>query len=103
MTPRKRNASEPPVLVSTDRNEIYHSTNNRIDYFAGLHDSHPSSSAQGDGIVFERDASDFLSSAIYIMQQGPPGVPGIVQLVWFIALEVPACESHYSRSRSTRA
>ncbi len=43
-------------------------TNNGNDYFAGPHDFHPSWSPQGDAIVFERDAPDFSTSAIYVMK-----------------------------------
>jgi len=36
-------------------------------YFSGLHDFFPSWSPDGDAIVFERDAPDYGSAAIYIM------------------------------------
>jgi Tol biopolymer transport system component len=55
-------------VLDTDRNDIHQLTNNGNDYFAGPHDFHPSWSPQGDAIVFERDAPDFSSSAIYIME-----------------------------------
>jgi Tol biopolymer transport system component len=60
-------------LVDIDRNEVRQLTNNGNDYFAGAHDFHPSWSPQGDAIVFERDAPDFSSSAIYIMKQDGTG------------------------------
>jgi Tol biopolymer transport system component len=55
-------------VVDVDRNELRQLTNNGNDYFAGPHDFYPSWSPQGDAIVFERDAPDFSSSAIYIMK-----------------------------------
>ncbi|HXJ90135.1 MAG TPA: hypothetical protein VMS18_25215 [Candidatus Binatia bacterium] len=42
-------------------------TNNGKDYFSGPHDFHPSWSPQGNAIVFERDAPDFSSSGIFVM------------------------------------
>jgi len=51
-------------------------TNNNRDYrgyFAGPHDINPSWSPQGDAIVFERDAPDYSSSAIYIMNADGSG------------------------------
>jgi len=42
-------------------------TKNGDDYFAGPHDFHPSWSPQGDAIVFERDAPDFSTSDIVVM------------------------------------
>lgn len=60
-------------LADVDRNEIRQLTNNGNDYFAGPHDFHPSWSPQGDAIVFERDAPDFSSSAIYIMKHDGSG------------------------------
>jgi len=56
-------------MLATDGNGLRQLTNNGTDYFAGPHDFHPSWSPQGDAIVFERDAPDFSSSAIYIMKQ----------------------------------
>jgi Tol biopolymer transport system component len=46
-------------------------------YFAGPHDGTPSWSPQGDAIVFERDAPDFSSSAIYIMNPDGSGAKPI--------------------------
>jgi Tol biopolymer transport system component len=60
-------------VVDIDRNEIHQLTDNGNDYLAGPHDYHPSWSPQGDAIVFERDAPDFSSSAIYIMKHDGTG------------------------------
>jgi len=46
----------------TDNNSNYRG------YFAGPHDIAPSWSPNGDAIVFEHDAPDYSSSAIYIMK-----------------------------------
>jgi TolB protein len=60
-------------VLDMGRNEIRQLTNNGNDYLAGPHDYHPSWSPQGDAIVFERDAPDFSSSAIYIMRHDGTG------------------------------
>ena len=60
-------------IVDIDRSEVRQLTNNGNDYFAGPHDFHPSWSPQGDAIVFQRDAPDFSSSAIYIMKHDGTG------------------------------
>ena len=60
-------------LLDMDRSDVRQLTSNGNDYFAGPHDFHPSWSPQGDSIVFERDAPDFSSSAIYIMKHDGTG------------------------------
>jgi Tol biopolymer transport system component len=55
-------------ILDVDRDAIRQLTNNGNDYLAGPHDFHPSWSPQGDEIVFQREAPDFSSSAIYIMK-----------------------------------
>jgi Tol biopolymer transport system component len=55
-------------------------TNNGTDYFAGPHDFHPSWSPQGDAIVFERDAPDLSSSAIFIMKADGSGPTKLISL-----------------------
>jgi Tol biopolymer transport system component len=67
-------------LVDLDRNEVRQLTNNGNDYFAGPHDVHPSWSPQGDAIVFERDAPDYSSSAIYIMKHDGTGCRKVINL-----------------------
>jgi Tol biopolymer transport system component len=60
-------------VVDVDRNQLRQLTDNGNDYFAFPHDYHPSWSPQGDAIVFERDAPDFSSSAIYIVKHDGSG------------------------------
>ena len=67
-------------VVELDRNELLQLTNNGDDYVAGPHDFHPSWSPQGDAIVFERDAPDFSSSAIYIMKHDGSGCQKLLTL-----------------------
>src|SRR5205814_6810307 len=55
-------------------------TKNGDDYFFGPHDFHPSWSPQGDAIVFERDAPDFSSSAIFIMKSDGSGCAKVFSL-----------------------
>jgi len=60
-------------VVDVNGSGLRRLTNNGTDYFAGSHDVYPSWSPQGDAIVFERDAPDFSSSAIYIIKQDGSG------------------------------
>jgi TolB protein len=48
-------------------------------YFTGPHDLLPSWSPQGDAIVFERDAPDYSSSALYVMNPDGSGAKPIVE------------------------
>jgi TolB protein len=62
--------------INPDGSDPTRLTNNNSDYqgyFAGHHDIAPSWSPQGDAIVFERDAPDYSSSAIYIMNADGSG------------------------------
>jgi Tol biopolymer transport system component len=54
-------------IFDRDGDRLRQLTNNGNDYFNGPHDINPSWSPQGDAIVFERDAPDFSSSGIFIM------------------------------------
>lgn len=54
--------------VNPDGSGLHRLTNNGKEYFAGPHDFGPSWSPQGDAIVFERDAPDFSSSAIFVIK-----------------------------------
>jgi Tol biopolymer transport system component len=67
-------------VVDVDRSRLRQLTNNGNDYFARPHDYHPSWSPQGDAIVFERDAPDFSSSAIYIMEHDGTGCRKLLTL-----------------------
>jgi len=55
-------------------------TNNGTNYFAGAHDSAPSWSPQGDAIVFEREAPDFSSSAIFVINSDGSGPKKVIDL-----------------------
>jgi TolB protein len=62
--------------INPDGSDPTRLTNNNSDYegyFAGHHDTAPSWSPQGDEIAFERDAPDYSSSAIYIMNADGSG------------------------------
>ncbi len=63
-------------VINADGTEPARLTNNNNPfhgYFTGSHDFFPSWSPQGDAIAFERDAPDFSSSAIYIMNPDGTG------------------------------
>jgi TolB protein len=66
--------------VRPDGSELRRLTNNGNNYFAGPHDFHPSWSPQGDAIVFERDAPDFSSSAIFVMRGDGTGLTKAITL-----------------------
>jgi len=55
-------------------------TKNGNDCFAGPHDSFPSWSPEGDAIVFERDAPDLSSSAIFVMKADGSGCKKLMSL-----------------------
>lgn len=57
----------------TDLTRLTNTDSNYQGYFAGPHDDAASWSPEGDAIVFERDAPDFSSSAIYIMKADGSG------------------------------
>lgn len=60
-------------VVGRDGTDLHRLTKNGDEYFAGSHDFFPSWSPEGDAIVFERDAPDFSSSAIYVMNADGTG------------------------------
>ena len=53
--------------MAADGSHLRYLTNNGTDYLNGPHDRNPAFSPDGEFIVFERDAPDFSSSAIYVM------------------------------------
>jgi Tol biopolymer transport system component len=67
-------------VANIEGNGLRRLTNNGDDYSAGPHDFHPSWSPQGDAIVFERDAPDFSSSAIFIMKADGSGPTKLMSL-----------------------
>jgi len=69
-------------VVNVEGNGLRRLTNNGNDYFAGPHDVYPSWSPQGDAIVFERDAPDFSSSAIFIMKRDGSSCTKLFSLPW---------------------
>jgi Tol biopolymer transport system component len=60
-------------VVDRDGDGLRQLTNNGTDYLTDSHDFNPSWSPQGDAIVFERDAPDFSSSSIFIMNHDGTG------------------------------
>jgi Tol biopolymer transport system component len=54
--------------MGADGSHVRYLTNNGVDYLNGPHDRNPAFSPDGEFIVFERDAPDFSSSAIYVMK-----------------------------------
>jgi Tol biopolymer transport system component len=59
---------EIAVMNSDGSGSIRYLTHNGLDYFGGFHDRNPAFSPDGEFIVFERNAPDFSSSAIYVMK-----------------------------------
>jgi Tol biopolymer transport system component len=59
---------EIAVISSDGSGSIRYLTHNGLDYFGGFHDRNPAFSPDGELIVFERNAPDFSSSAIYVMR-----------------------------------
>jgi len=66
--------------VNTDGGGLRQLTNNGNNYFNGPHDFQPSWSPQGDAIVFVRQAPDFSSHAIYIMNLDGTGCRKVFEL-----------------------
>jgi Tol biopolymer transport system component len=69
-------------VIKSDGTKATRLTNNNQHfkgYFTGPHDILPSWSPQGDAIVFERDAPDFSSSALYVMNPDGSGAMPIVE------------------------
>jgi len=56
------------AVVNPDGTGLQSLTHNGKDYFSGFHDRNPAFSPDGNFIVFERNAPDFSSSAIYVMK-----------------------------------
>ena len=59
--------NETIAVMDADGSHVRYLTNNGVDYLNGPHDRNPAFSPDGEFIVFERDAPDFSSSAIYVM------------------------------------
>jgi Tol biopolymer transport system component len=59
---------EEIAVINSDGSGLKYLTHNGMDYFGGPHDRTPSFSPDGNFIVFERNAPDFSSSAIYVMK-----------------------------------
>ena len=68
---------EIAVLNSDGSGSIQYRTHNGKDYFGGPHDRNPAFSPDGNFIVFERNAPDFSSSAIYLMKSDGSGLKAI--------------------------
>lgn len=66
--------------VHPDGGGLRRLTNNGTNYFEGSHDFAPSWSPQGDALVFERDAPDFSSSAIFVMKPDGTGLAKAISL-----------------------
>jgi Tol biopolymer transport system component len=60
--------NETIAVMDADGGNVQYLTHNGKDYFNGPHDRNPAWSPQGDFIVFERNAPDFSSSAIYLIR-----------------------------------
>jgi Tol biopolymer transport system component len=60
--------NETIAVMGADGSHVRYLTNNGVDYVNGPHDRNPAFSPDGEFIVFERDAPDFSSSAIYVMK-----------------------------------
>ncbi len=67
-------------IVNRDGEGIHRLTENGDDYLSGPHDFHPSFSPQGDAIVFERDAPDFSTSGIFVMNADGSSCKRLVSL-----------------------
>jgi Tol biopolymer transport system component len=61
-------------VVDRGGSNLYRLTYNGQQYFAGPHDFFPSWSPDGNALVFERDAPDFSSSAIVVMNADGTGL-----------------------------
>lgn len=59
--------NETIAVMEADGSNVRYLTRNGTDYFNGPHDRNPAFSPDGEFIVFERNAPDFSSSGIYLM------------------------------------
>jgi Tol biopolymer transport system component len=59
---------EIAVVNSDGSGPVHYLTHNGLDYFGGFHDQNPAFSPDGQFIVFQRNAPDYSSSAIYVMK-----------------------------------
>lgn len=78
--------------IKSDGTQLTRLTNNNQNwngYFSGPHDLLPSWSPDGDAIVFERDAPDYSSAAIYIMNPDGSGMRAVRALQRRKAAVVP--------------
>jgi Tol biopolymer transport system component len=66
--------NETIAVISPDGTGLRELTHNGSNYNGGPHDLNPSWSPQGDAIVFDRDAPDFSSSAIFVMKANGSGL-----------------------------
>jgi len=83
-------------LVSSNGTALRRLTQNEHgdQYFDFPHDFHPSWSPQGNAIVFERDAPDFSSSAIFVMKRDGSGLSQ--------SLVVPGATRRHIEPRQTK-
>jgi Tol biopolymer transport system component len=59
--------NEEIAVMDADGKHVQFLTNNGTDYFNGPHDSNPAFSPDGQFIVFQRQAPDLSTNAIYVM------------------------------------
>ena len=72
--------NETIAAMDADGTHVRYLTQNGTDYFNGPHDRNPAFSPDGDFIVFERDAPDFSSSAIYLIKADGSGLKSLAVL-----------------------
>jgi Tol biopolymer transport system component len=66
--------------MNADGSNVHYLTHNGTNFFNAPHDRNPAFSPDGRFIVFERNAPDFSSSAIYIMKSDGSQTKAIAQL-----------------------
>jgi Tol biopolymer transport system component len=87
-------------VVNFNGLHLHRLTKNGNDYFNGPHDFYPGWSPQGDAIVFERDAPDFSSSAIYVLKQD--GSEMREKLILTLQSQLPVRQLRTSTRRDTK-
>jgi Tol biopolymer transport system component len=72
--------NENIAVMNADGSNVHYLTHNGTNFFNAPHDRNPAFSPDGRFIVFERNAPDFSSSAIYIMKSDGSQTKAIAQL-----------------------